>query len=319
MDDERSVESEVILCITPNPAIDRTIILPDLVPGNIHRAQEIIVAAGGKGLNVARTIRKLGGEPLCMGFAGGHAGHLLADLTQNEGLPSAWTWTSAETRMSTILVSQGGDATVINEPGMPVSESDWERLQADVHVHIASSSLVCLSGSLPPLSSGQAFKQLLDLLVVDSRQVWADTSGTGLNNVLIHHPGIHIKVNADEIGDVLGFEVKDVPSARRALLYLGEHRRAASVITLGAMGALLAAREERWHAQGPSVHVVSTVGSGDAFLGGLARALEGGSDWPGALGDAVAAGTANALSAGGGQFTIQEFQAIRKQVQIRAW
>lgn len=308
----------MILCITPNPAIDRTITLPSLVPGNVHRAQKIIVAAGGKGLNVARTIRRLGGEPLCMGFAGGHTGRLLADLTQNEGLQSHWTWTNAETRTSTILVSQIGDATVINEPGMPVSESDWKCLQKDVREQIPSSGLVCLSGSLPPLSSTEACKGLLDLLVNGSRQVWVDTSGTNLSAVLAY-PGIHVKVNGSEIGEVLGFDVRDVDSARRALLYLGKRRRATSVITLGDMGALLVTPEERWHAQGPSVRVVSTVGSGDAFLGGLARALDGGSDWPGALGDAVAAGTANALSVGGGQFTMQEFQDIRKQVQIRAW
>ncbi len=76
----------MILCITPNPAIDRTLIVPNLALGKIHRAQQLIVAAGGKGLNVARAVRTLGGESLCMGFAGGHPGHLLADLAQNEGI-----------------------------------------------------------------------------------------------------------------------------------------------------------------------------------------------------------------------------------------
>lgn len=59
----------MILCITPHPGIDRTLVLPNLVLGDVHRAQKIMVAAGGQGLNVARTIRTLGREPLCMGFA----------------------------------------------------------------------------------------------------------------------------------------------------------------------------------------------------------------------------------------------------------
>jgi fructose-1-phosphate kinase PfkB-like protein len=74
-----------------------------------------------------------------------------------------------------------------------------------------------------------------------------------------------------------------------------------------------------WHAQGPDVQVVSTVGSGDAFLGGLASALDSGRDYSEALCEAVAAGTANALSAGGGQFALEDFEQIRKQVQIQAW
>jgi fructose-1-phosphate kinase PfkB-like protein len=100
---------------------------------------------------------------------------------------------------------------------------------------------------------------------------------------------------------------------------LVEQMQTACAITLGATGALLAAPEGQWHAQGPAVHVVSTVGSGDAFLGGLAIALDNGKDLPDALCDAVAAGTANALSAGGGYFDLDEFEEIRKQVQIQAW
>src|SRR5512141_1963084 len=122
----------MILCITPNPAIDRTLLLPKLDLGKVHRAQEVIVVAGGKGLNVARAIQTLGGQPFCMGFAGGHVGRLLADLAQEEGLSASWTWTNAETRTCTILVSGNRDATVINEPGQPISASDWQQLRQDV-------------------------------------------------------------------------------------------------------------------------------------------------------------------------------------------
>src|SRR5512133_1720831 len=102
----------MIICITPNPAIDRTLLLHSLTVGDVHRAENVIVVAGGKGLNVARAIRTLGSEPLCMGFTGGHAGRLLADLAQKEGLNSLWTWTDVETRTCTILVPANGEATV---------------------------------------------------------------------------------------------------------------------------------------------------------------------------------------------------------------
>lgn len=308
----------MILCITPNPAIDRTNIVPSLFLGRVHRALETIVAAGGKGLNVARAIRTLGGESFCMGFAGGHAGHLLADLAQNEGINSSWTWTNSETRTCTILVSQNGDATEVDEPGLPVSKSDWKRLQRNVHKYIPSAGLVCVCGSLPPGSSADDLQGLLGMLVDARKRVWVDTSGPALNTVL-SFPGICVKVNGAEISRSLGFEVKDVASARRGLMIIGERSLAACVITLGAVGALLATNEGRWHAQGPRVRVVSTAGSGDSFLGGLVSALNNGKDWPEALRDAVAAGTANALSAGGGQFTVKEFKDIQEQIQIQAW
>ena len=308
----------MIICITPNPAIDRTIILPGLVLGNVHRAQKSIVAAGGKGLNVARAIRTLSGEALCMGFVGGRAGHLLAELAQNEGLHSSWTWTNAETRTCTILVSQNADATVINEAGASLSKLDWKRLRRDVHKHISYAGLVCVSGSFPSGSSIHDVKALLSLLVDTGKPVWVDTSGVALDTVLTY-PGVCIKVNGDEISESLGFKVSDLASAKRALITLRERGVTACVITLGTEGALLATSGGRWHAQGPRVRVISTVGSGDAFLGGLVSSLDRGKNSPDALRDAVAAGTANALSAGGGQFTLEEFTGIREQIQILAW
>lgn len=308
----------MIICITPNPAVDRTLTLPHLNPGEVHRAEKVIIAAGGKGLNVARSIRTIGGQPLCMGFVGGHAGRLLADLAQEEGLDCSWTWVDTETRNCAILVSTHGDATVINEPGTPVTASDWLRLQNDVLQASSQATLVCLSGSLPPDSSPDDFRNLLMVLLQSGKLVWVDTSGTALDVALVQ-PGICIKVNDAEISKSLGFEVKDKPSAERALTTLGERGIATCVITLGAAGALLGTKEKRWHARGPSVRVVSTVGSGDSFLGGLVSALDRGSNWDEALRDAVAAGTANALSAGGGRFSIQEFQEIRKQVQMKSW
>ena len=308
----------MILCITPNPAIDRTIIVPSLVLGKVHRAEQVIVAAGGKGLNVARAIRTLGGESLCMGFAGGHNGRLLADLAQNEGLQSSWTWINPETRTCVILVPQNGDATEIDEPGMPVSKSDWKRLQRDVSQYVSCAGLLCMSGSLPPDSSVDDLQGLLRILVDSGKQVWVDTSGAALDAAL-SYPSICIKVNGDEISKALGLEVRDISSAKHALILLAERGVSNCMITLGNTGALLATPEGRWYAWGPRVPVVSTIGSGDSFLGGFVSALDNGRDYPDALCDAVAAGTANALSAGGGQFAFEEFKSIRKQIQIQVW
>ena len=308
----------MILCLTPNPAIDRTILLPSLTLGQVHRAQKTIVAAGGKGMNVARTIRALGGEPLCMGFAGGHSGRLLAGLAQKEGLQSEWTWTGTETRTCTILVSPTNDATVINEAGATVPAEDWNQLQRDIRQRLPSLSSACISGSLPPHSSAADFQDILRLLVNSGKQTWVDTSGMALRSAL-DFPEICIKVNGSEIAQVLGVDVRDLPAAKQALTLLGQRGIHTSVITLGSEGALLSTKEGNWHAQGPQVAIVSTVGSGDSFLGGLVRAVDAGRGWPDGLRDAVAAGTANALSAGGGQFRLGDFHEIRQHVQITEW
>jgi 1-phosphofructokinase family hexose kinase len=308
----------MILCITPNPAVDRTILLPHLVLGNVHRAQKVMVAAGGKGFNVARAIRILGSQPLCMGFAGGHSGRQMADLARDEGLQSSWTWTDAETRTCTILVAGDRDATLINEPGLPLSTTDWKHLLQDIDKQLPSVDLACISGSLPPHSSAEDFQHLLHMLVDSGRQVWVDTSGAALNTALAI-PQVCIKVNGNELGEALEVEVNDFSSAGQALDLLGERAPTACVITLGSAGAVLATRTGRWFAKGPQIRVVSTVGSGDSFLGGLVSALDEGADGTEALRSGVAAGTANALSAGGGRFAFADFQRIREQIQIQAW
>jgi fructose-1-phosphate kinase PfkB-like protein len=156
------------------------------------------------------------------------------------------------------------------------------------------------------------------MLVESGKQVWIDTSGTALQAAL-EQPDLSIKVNGSEIGEVLGMDVRDAPSARRALEKLGRYGLRAAVITLGSQGALLATGAGRWLGTGPRVSVVSTVGSGDAFLGGLVSALDGGAIEHEALKDAIAAGTANALSPGGGAFPLQDFQQTREQVQVEPW
>ena len=122
----------MILCITPNPAIDRTMYIDSLTPGEVHRAEKTLAAAGGKGLNAARTILALGGAPLCMGLVGGQTGNLLAELAKREGLSTYWTHTKNETRTCIILVERGRDATLVNDHGVDVSEDGSQTYVRDV-------------------------------------------------------------------------------------------------------------------------------------------------------------------------------------------
>ncbi|MFZ5881724.1 MAG: 1-phosphofructokinase family hexose kinase [Chloroflexota bacterium] len=308
----------MILCVTPNPAIDRSLRVSALRLGEVHRADHVLAAAGGKGLNVARTIRALGGEPFCMGLLGGHTGRLLADLAAQEGLPARWTQTAAETRTCVILVEQGRDATVVNERGAQVSESECRAFCRDVWEEAAARArLVCVSGSLPPGFPLNVFHDLLAGLVKDGRSVWVDTSGPALRAALTVR-GVHIKVNAGELGEALGVEILDAGRTVRAGVPLLESGAAAVVVTLGRDGAVLNAGGGAWVARPPTLKTVSSVGSGDAFLGGLAFALEAGHSPEAALRHAVAAGAANALHFGGGMFTRPEFERLAQAVTIVA-
>jgi 1-phosphofructokinase family hexose kinase len=304
----------MILCLTPNPAVDRTLIISKLIPGQVHRAPHAIAAAGGKGVNVARALKILGGQPKCLGFLGGHTGRLVAELAEREGLQSAWTWIEDETRMCVILVDEsGGEATVLNENGPHVRAADWERLANDVHREIAAAQTIGFSGSLPPGSLQEAFAQLLHKLCAVGKSVWVDISGATLSTAL-SVPGVNIKVNASEAEAVLQQSIPTIGDAIQAAHTLRARGVQRVAITLGGAGAVLVTSAGEWHVAAPPIHAVSAVGSGDSFLAGLMLGLENGLSPLEALRWAVAAGAANALSAGGGQFTSDEFQAILARI-----
>jgi 1-phosphofructokinase family hexose kinase len=302
----------MILCVTPNSAVDRTLIIPGLNPGQVHRAAQSITAAGGKGLNVARAIQTLGGEPLCLGFLGGHSGRLVAALAEREGLRAAWTWIENETRTCVILVPEEGEPTVINESGPEVSRAEWGRLAETVKHESAAHPLICFSGSLPPGSPLDSFTSLLHDLAMTGRQVWVDTSGPALTAAL-SVAGVNVKVNGEELGAILNRKVEAAEAALAGAQVLRERGPRQVAITLGKAGAVMVNEIGGWCVRPPDVRTVSAVGSGDSFLAGLLAALAQGYSPDEALRWAAAAGAANALSAGGGQFAASDFKQLLAQ------
>jgi 1-phosphofructokinase family hexose kinase len=299
----------MILCVIPNPAIDRTLHVEELRVGEVHRATRVLSAAGGKGINVARAVHTLGGDPFCLGLIGGHAGALLADLVAQEGLSAHWTRMKGETRTCVIVTQSDHDATLINEPGTEVSLEECSAFVADVEQFSTLAELICISGSLPPGFPLSLFESLLKRLTARGKSVWVDTSKQALK-IALGVPGLNVKVNAAELGDALGVEISN---AEQAMDAAGELRKAGLeqvVITLGKDGAIWTSAAGSWIASSPKVQPVSSIGSGDAFLGGLAVALTAGLPSETALRQAVAAGAANALTFGGGLFSRQDFQAI---------
>lgn len=307
----------MILCLTPNPAVDRTLSVRSVQLGEVHRAEKVLTAAGGKGLNVARTIRTLGDDPLCMGPVGGHTGKLLAELATQEGLQAHWTQVQNETRTCMILVQEDQDATVINEPGQEITAHECDTLISDVYNTSLQADLVCVCGSLPPGFSMEQYKTLLTRLISLGKQVWVDTSGDALKAAL-EVQGACVKVNAAELGAATGLKIVTREDVSKAMRALREHGISQVVVTLGKDGALLCSQEGTWMAQPPRIEIVSSVGSGDAFLGGLASAFANGKSPEFALRHAVAAGAANALHFGGGIFSRRIFDEVRENVKITA-
>jgi len=306
----------VILCVGPNPAIDRSIVVPDFAPFAVNRSIFSMEAAGGKGINVARAVQVLGSRARCAGFLGGDSGRRIARFVQDERMESAWTWIEGETRTCIIIAEpNGGRATVVNDNGPAVTGQDWERFHTDVLNAATGMECICLSGSLPPGSPPEAYAHLLGDLGRLSIPIWVDTSGATLQMALTA-PKIGIKVNHEEIGEILEQNISSPEAALNAAEILRERGVGTVVVTLGAPGAVVVGEGGRWLAQPPPIHPASGVGSGDSFLAGLVVAQSQRVNIAEALRWAVAAGTANALSVGGGQFEMTDFERLLSETQL---
>lgn len=302
-----------LLCITPNPAIDRTITVPGFRIGQIHRSAAARVAAGGKGLNVARASRTLGSRACCIAPCGGPAGQLLADLASHEGLDTYWTAIAGETRTCTIIADpETGISTVLNEQGPQLSEPEWQQFMADVATQAQQSAVTCLCGSLPLGVRPDQLANLISSLRQQQRPIWVDSSGPALV-AAVHARPTGIKVNADELAVLCDQPLTTLPLVWHHTARIARQHQLTVVVTLGANGAIACDQEEQWWVRSPSITVNNPIGSGDSFYAALLVGLTQGLPLAEALRHGVAAGSANAAAGGGGSFSRELFEQLLHQ------
>lgn len=306
----------MLLCFTPNPAIDRVLLVPGFRHAESVRVAEKREAAGGKGLNVARVARSLGLPVRVCGPLAGASGQRLAALAESEGFEARWSWLhSGDSRTCMLVIDQDApDTLVINERGPATSADDWQALARLVAAEAASASAVAISGSLPP---GVAPSQLIGLLgqLAAQRPVYLDTSGAVLAAAL-ELPLALIKVNAHELGDALGDTIATADQARAAAAHVQARGPAAVIVTLGRAGAVAVGARGAWLASPPDVAAISPVGSGDAVLAGVAAAFAEGRDLAEALRLGVACGAANTLTIGAGIVQAADITRLRASTTL---
>ncbi len=310
------MSNETIVCVTPNAALDRTLVVPDFAIGRISRIDGAIAVPGGKGLNVMRAVEILGGRALAMGLLGGHTGAMVAAMVKDAGYRGAWTWFEGETRTCTIIANADGNSTVINESGQ-IAEADWLALADDIcrQAGREEARTVCLCGSLPVGAPDAAPADFIERAKAIGARVWIDSSKRWLRNAIAARP-FAIKVNRDEICEALDVEARtlaEVAALARRLINTGIE---IIVVTLGAEGALLVADNLAVKATPPVIKPVDPIASGDCLHAGLVTALADGASLAEALRRGVAAGTVNALYAGGAQFPYRHYAEVLARTTV---
>jgi 1-phosphofructokinase family hexose kinase len=310
----------VIVCLAANPSIDKLFETERLVKGDIHRPAGFVQTAGGKGLNVARAARALGGNVHAVALLRGHAGKWLLEQLEAEGVPGTHVWAHGENRSSlSVSDRETASLTEIYENGAVVPSAAWAELMQAVSSTLDRGTWLTISGSMPRGAPDEGYHDLVAEARRAGVQVAVDAEGDRLRLALDAGPAI-VKVNQAESRELL-----DVPTARREeALAAATKLRAlaggdghAGLVTRGAEGVVLAAPDGTLYEGVLYVRARYPVGSGDAFLAGLVVSLDAGGSWEEALRLALGAATANAELPGAGKLEAARARSLAAQAEVR--
>jgi 1-phosphofructokinase family hexose kinase len=287
-----------VLFLAANPSVDRLYEVDRLTVGAIHRPLSMVAVAGGKGLNAARAAAALGGSVVALGIVGGRAGDWIVERLAELAIDARMVRSSRETRTSvSVLDRSTGDLTEIYERGAQIDAADWEALEALVRAELTVGDVAALaiSGSLPPGAPPDGYGRIARIAATTTPSVLmlVDTYGSALPAAIKEHPAV-VKLNAAEAGEASGVSVIDPSSAAAAAAILRDAGAASAIVTIGLAGAVVVGDDVRTLLSPPPVRGSYSVGSGDAFLGGLAVAIARGESTVDAARLGLAAGIANA-------------------------
>jgi 1-phosphofructokinase len=304
-----------IITVTLNPAIDQTVVLETLRPGQVHRASGMAFHAGGKGVNVASCLADWGVACRATGFLGAANAGVFEALFAEKGIADGFVRVAGETRTN-IKLTHDGDTTDINLPGMMVDAAAVERLNLSLLSQVAAGTIVLLAGSLPAGAGADVYARLVAALKPAGATILLDTSEGPLAAALAGAvlPD-WIKPNRAELEAFAGRELPTMA----ALIEVAEGLRARGVgtvvVSLGAEGSLFVGAKVL-HAMLPAARVASTVGAGDAMVAGIVAALAEGADFEAAARLATAFAVAKLGQAGPNLPAREVILRLAGQVQI---
>lgn len=261
----------MIATVTLNPSLDEWVQMASLRLGTLNRASGFARYPGGKGLNVSRVIRELGGRTVAFGFAGGEDGLILRDRLRRLAIPHEFVTVEGSTRNNyKILSRRPRGLTEINTQGPRVSPRALRALQRLVLRRAPSVRCVAFCGSLPPGAPATIYQRWIRALRARGIATVLDASGEAMRQGLRARPWM-IKPNRQEAEELLGRRIRGRASALRAVRQLLGAGPDVVILSLGVLGALMASADAPgvWFARPPAVAAVSAVGAGDSLVGGF--------------------------------------------------
>ena len=304
----------MITTICLNPALDRTVTVDSLVPGHVNRIRTARTDVGGKGVNVAVVCRRLGLDAQVIGCAGVDGYSKLRAKAKAEDISCDFHTVEGAIRINTKVVPlDGSGVTELNEPGPTLTAEDMDVFFDMAAEAAAGSEYVVITGSLPPGCPVHTYRNLIEMLHVSCI---LDVGGAALAEGVKAKPFL-IKPNHHELAATVGRELHTLEDIRAAAQTFVDGGVRHVVVSLGKDGALYVGEEGCFYAPEIPVEVRSTVGAGDALVGGLLYGLVKHGTMRDGFRAGAAAGTASVMTEGTQLINLDDFERLLIQVQIQ--
>jgi tagatose 6-phosphate kinase len=309
----------MILVVSLNPALDVTHHVAGVHWAGVNRPREVAAAPGGKGLNVARTLRALRGDVRVVGLAGGVTGEAVRAGLAAAGVPGSFAPVAGETRRTFAVVDLCRRGTALfNEPGPAVTAGEYGGFLVLYENSLADCDVVVLSGSLPPGLPPDSYAGLAARAAAAGVPAVLDADGPVLRHGAAGGPAI-AKPNLAELAAAVGRPLHGLAAAAAAAAELRAAGAGAVVVSLGADGLLAVTGDGTWRAVPPARLAGNPTGAGDAVVAGLAYGLVLGRPWPERLRHAAALGTAAAAAPAAGQFGAADYRRALAGTCVTTW
>lgn len=304
-----------VVTVTLNPAIDQTLRIPGFVVGRVNRVADSRSDAGGKGVNVASVLADLGVPVIATGFLGRENAGLFETFFEHKGIEDRFVRIAGSTRAGIKIVD--GQTTDINFPGLIPNRDEIEELFERVAALAAPDRWFVLAGSVPAGVAEDIYASLIESIHEKGGRVVLDTSGRPLLEALASRPEV-MKPNVDELSELAGQALDGPASVRSAGASLLDRGIQRVIVSMGGDGAVFVDRDRALLARPPKVTVRSTVGAGDAMVGGLVAGMIRGLPLDDLARLATACGAYAVTRAGSGIEDRSEHQKLMNQVEIES-
>ncbi len=288
----------MIYTVTLNPALDKTVVISHFSVDTVNRITQLRTDPGGKGINVSKVVKALGGKSTAVALLAGATGKKIEEDVQALDIRTLLTFVPGETRTNLKIVDpEGHTNTDINEPGVEVEPQILEDMLSELVSRLQPGDIVVISGSLPKGAPADTYTQWVSRCRSARAKVFLDADGENLYAGLRAKPYL-VKPNQEELSRLLDKSLttlEEMIAAGKALVEQGIQK---VVISMGSRGALYITKEQTVYAEGMEVPVGSTVGAGDSVVAALACAEEQGLSLVQAACISTATGAANVMCSG---------------------